>query len=598
MVISQRGLISFMRNLLIFIGCVASIAAAQEIEPALNRLERLAYSAPRSSAIELLEQLRPAINGARPEQRQRFILIESRLAALSGQTDQALQRVEALLASDQPLSQSIRLRALTLSANLLVLQNRFDLGFRRFRRALALAEQEPEARERARTWAVASLFNYRIGEYATALEYANRVLQAVDRETEPRLHCIGLQYRARARRALGRTELAENDFRDATGLCRDAPDPNYAGLARLGLARMLAERGQREAAEALAREAVAELERGGFAAGLLQARNVLTELALEANNLAAAREWLPDPESELFSDAIALETQARAYSLGARLAEAGGDLERAYHALKTAQALRDRHLRRVRTMRLNLLLSERDDSAQARERQMLQSEVELARLERQTVGNQTTLMVLLGLGALLALTLLLALIFRTARDRRHYRELSRRDGLTGLLNHTRFFELAEQALQRAQALEQPLTLIVFDIDHFKHVNDQFGHLVGDTVLARIGARVREAFAGDAIAGRLGGEEFGVLLIETGLDAAREQVERFRAIVNRKRSEDSEPDITLSFGIVEQIGETSFERLYTEADRAMYKAKQSGRNRIVTSGARTIVGASVVSQSSQ
>jgi diguanylate cyclase (GGDEF)-like protein/PAS domain S-box-containing protein len=160
-------------------------------------------------------------------------------------------------------------------------------------------------------------------------------------------------------------------------------------------------------------------------------------------------------------------------------------------------------------------------------------------------------------------------------------ELAIRDGLTGLYNHRAFYKLLEDELGRAQRFNRPVSLLLLDIDHFKRVNDTYGHLAGDAILRELGELlVREARAIDRVC-RYGGEEITVILPETDLDAAANFAERLRAAVEAQLFDvnASVPlRITVSIGVASWLAHAdSAQALVAAADTAMYAAKQSGRN---------------------
>ncbi|MFN2333812.1 MAG: diguanylate cyclase, partial [Wenzhouxiangellaceae bacterium] len=133
-------------------------------------------------------------------------------------------------------------------------------------------------------------------------------------------------------------------------------------------------------------------------------------------------------------------------------------------------------------MRLQLSMSDQDDQARHKQLELLRSQNQAIELSQENKRQGARATLYAGSSAVIAGVLLFTLLFQTARDRRRLRRMSRRDGLTGLLNHTRFFELALQNFQRAQQTGTSFTLIVADVDLFKQVNDSHGHLIGDEVL--------------------------------------------------------------------------------------------------------------------
>ena len=163
------------------------------------------------------------------------------------------------------------------------------------------------------------------------------------------------------------------------------------------------------------------------------------------------------------------------------------------------------------------------------------------------------------------------------------KKLAHTDSLTGINNRRRLYELAEHEYEIAARYQQPLSVIMFDIDHFKQVNDTFRHAIGDQILQRVTQVARAELRSADVIGRYGGEEFVIMLPMTNAKQAYPLAERIRVGVAKIRvsTETGDATVTLSLGIVEmthgsQIG--SAEELIRHADKAMYAAKQAGRNR--------------------
>ena len=162
-------------------------------------------------------------------------------------------------------------------------------------------------------------------------------------------------------------------------------------------------------------------------------------------------------------------------------------------------------------------------------------------------------------------------------------QLAHTDSLTGINNRRNLYELAEHEFDIAIRYRQPLSVIMFDIDHFKQVNDTFGHTVGDQILQRVTQVARAELRSADVIGRYGGEEFVVILPMTNAKKAYPLAERIRMGVAAMRlpTEKGDAAVTLSIGIVEMAheGQTeSIEVMIRYADEAMYTAKQAGRNR--------------------
>lgn len=174
------------------------------------------------------------------------------------------------------------------------------------------------------------------------------------------------------------------------------------------------------------------------------------------------------------------------------------------------------------------------------------------------------------------------------KSQEELRRLAMTDALTGLFNRRYFNQVAEEELGRALRYQRPLSVMLFDIDHFKRVNDTFGHSSGDRVLAMLARITREVLRSTEIPARYGGEEFIVLLPETPAAAAAAVAERLRAKIEEAvlSTERGPIKVTASFGISDalvcsdtQVDDQLLSEFVSTADRAMYASKAAGRNRV-------------------
>jgi diguanylate cyclase (GGDEF)-like protein len=182
----------------------------------------------------------------------------------------------------------------------------------------------------------------------------------------------------------------------------------------------------------------------------------------------------------------------------------------------------------------------------------------------------------------------LGLSFANLRMRDNLRDQSTRDHLTGLLNRRSMEDALEREIGRAGRLGGPLSLLVLDLDHFKRVNDAFGHQFGDSLLKEIGQVLRLNVRSTDVACRYGGEEFVVLLPGADVEAARARAERLRELVEQVGTAQAGRifgPMTLSVGLAVFPDHAVSGRALLEADdRALYEAKQQGRNRVVVAAA--------------
>lgn len=198
-----------------------------------------------------------------------------------------------------------------------------------------------------------------------------------------------------------------------------------------------------------------------------------------------------------------------------------------------------------------------------------------------------------------ALFIFMPLVRRVNDYAEMLRQLATTDGLTTVDNYRSFMQKGVRELRRSQRIGKPLCVCLIDIDHFKSVNDQYGHNTGDIVLRQFADTVKKCMRLEDEIGRIGGEEFGVLLPHTRLSDALRVAERIRRMIEItavRHGENKDLFITSSIGVAEANPKSpTLEHVLAAADEALYKAKQNGRNRVeISSAFSTEAAATVIS----
>ena len=162
------------------------------------------------------------------------------------------------------------------------------------------------------------------------------------------------------------------------------------------------------------------------------------------------------------------------------------------------------------------------------------------------------------------------------------RRMATTDFLTGINNRRNFMELAEKEMNRSRRYKHPCSLLMLDIDHFKKINDTYGHSAGDKVLIEFCMVCLKELRENDVFGRIGGEEFAIVLVESDANKALFAAERIRqSVASNKMNYDDEAKInlTVSIGITEMLSGDDLNSIFERADTALYHAKESGRNRV-------------------
>ncbi|TCZ78549.1 tetratricopeptide repeat-containing diguanylate cyclase [Lysobacter sp. N42] len=423
----------------------------------------------------------------------------------------------------------------------------------------------------------------RMGEFERARRYLEQAREIALRQQDwaaVLVHWLQIGY---LHEDMGEPDRALAAYDEALRVARQRLGPGDAGAAELGIASARITKGEPTAALAALARARADF------ASINDTSNAGMLALLEGQAHAA-----------LGRDAVALEAFARAeqafrrernerylamlYPERAKVLERMGRPADALDDYKRYVTLREK-LVEARTDQRTLMLRQQFDARQR--------ELENAQLRREKVLREQRVAALerarrWQVGAILLGGVLFAMMagfaVRQFVRARRLRVLALTDELTGVANRRRIELVAEEAVAVALAHGRPLCLITFDIDYFKRINDSFGHLAGDEVIARVADACQQALRQNDAIGRTGGEEFLVVLPDTGIEAATQVGERLRSNVEALRWHDVAPDlqVTVSLGVATlRADDSSVQDVLRRADAALYRAKAAGRNTLQT-----------------
>jgi len=234
----------------------------------------------------------------------------------------------------------------------------------------------------------------------------------------------------------------------------------------------------------------------------------------------------------------------------------------------------------LKEQRIKKLNKKYDTDLKLKENELLQSQhefeaIQLQKTEQRYITQQRNIFILL-----ITSLVIIILLFRQVRIRSMLRTLAKTDRLTGLYNRKTLFEEGQKLVFVASERRQVLSVILFDIDDFKSINDSYGHQAGDDVIKTIASLGNEIMRSRDILSSLGGEEFAAILPGTNLEQAKAFAERLREKVEslQLQHKGANYSVTISAGVANlQQVDQEFEHLLKAADHAMYLAKNAGRN---------------------
>ena len=421
----------------------------------------------------------------------------------------------------------------------------------------------------------------RMGDHDKALEYLRQGVAFAERQGDPGLLSVALLQTAFLHEDLGRHDEALAVQRRAVEVAARHGLEYDVAAAHLGMASSLVKKGDFSGAETALATARIAFERLGdksneamlqMLEGMVLAGRGDDVLALGRYD-RAAREFDTDPNPRYQVDLYA----ARALSH-----EALGDYRAAMDDLKLERTSRRKLNDDARTQQSLLLQYQFDTARRDLENAQLQSEQhsQQQRLKVVERASRWQLAALISTGLLL---LLLAVLFlRQLRSMRRINRLALTDALTGVANRRHVEVAAEQAVEQSRITGEPLAVLAFDLDSFKRINDGHGHASGDQVLVRVARACEAVLRQNDLLGRVGGEEFVVLLPKTPPDAALLVAERLRDSVHRLDLSDIAEDlgVTISLGLAMlRAHDDGLHDVIDRADAALYRAKDAGRNRV-------------------
>jgi diguanylate cyclase (GGDEF)-like protein len=431
--------------------------------------------------------------------------------------------------------------------------------------------------------AIANVYaDARVGAYDRAIEYYRQTLAAHVAAGHQADIATGHFNLGSTYERKGDLAAAISEYGQAAALDRQRGDPDEVAFDERALAAALARGGRPREALPLVERAIARFRANGDAELLAQAlltrgvaRRALGDPRAALADLDAAGAHFGETKNDRYRVRVEGERAAALAALGdfgAAFAARSSELEL---ERRLAERSRDEHTSRLR-VQFDAEKKEQENRALARENalreQALRDAERIRSLQRWVLA--LTAVLAAGLAALAARQI--------ARARRLHR-LAMTDELTRLPNRRSLLALAEERLAAARSTGRALSLVGFDVDHFKKINDTHGHDVGDRVLQRVAQAARSALRQTDAVGRTGGEEFLAVLPGSDARVAAEIAERLRAAIERLDLGDAAPGLraTVSVGVASRRDDDDLAALARRADEALYLAKRSGRNRVET-----------------
>ena len=559
-------------------------ASAAEFDGVLKHAEAIRSTDPVDLASSLAK-LDAWKDRATPTQQRQLRLLHAYRDMVTGRYEAAIK--QALGVYDEATEPAIKLRGALLVANGAAITREFSLGMRYLQRGLELTDQISDSTLRHEAYLVAGVLYNQYGQFALGQHYVDQLL---NEQATPRNRCIAKQLRVEAAFGLGES-LDEAQISDGIADCSGQHETIPANLLRDSLARHWAAHGQKDKAIGELEAHLPEVEATGYPRLIGEVNGLLAEYRLATGDLAGAsdhaRRVLAKGEKDVYS--LPLVT---AHKVLSEVALKHGDLVEAlgeYRAYAEADKAR---LDEIKAREFAFQLSRQELQQKNQAIQLLSKQNEVLRLQQEvTKQSARSTQLLIGLLAFLVVSLVYWGI-KIKRTQKRFQVLAQTDALTGICNRAHLRQQAEAALAQCKARNKPVGMLVFDLDNFKAINDRHGHAGGDWILEQVARACSGVCREGELFGRLGGEEFGIVVPDRDLAATERVAEACRAaLATIDTSGMGEAfTVTASFGCVGiGLAGYDYERLLALADEAMYSAKHGGRDCIRRYGDAPIRG---------
>jgi len=550
-------------------------SASASVEALLQQAEAVRSSNPKVFQ-QLLLQLNAEKQNATQKQREQLSYLNAYAEAYAGRYDVAIRDARSLIETSSDVD--TRFRAGALIVNSYAVTRQFAEGLRQLEQTLSLVDRIRDPTLRQHGLIVAAAIYNQIGQYRLGLYYSEQILS----ESAPeRTRCFAGQHKLEALQNLNRLPADDAPIIQVIGQCAGNHETVVANSVRGTLARKWAAHGQRDKAISLLQKHLAEVEATRYPRLISETQSLLAELLLAKGDILGAERHAQAAiaQSAGISYSLPLVTAYKAlYDIDVLRRDTDSALEHFRHYAEVDKA----YLDDVKARELAYQLVRQETLQKTQQIELLNRKNEVLQLQ-QRVDKQATQNTQL-LAVLLAV--LLASIgywaFKTKRMQMSFRRLAETDSLTGISNRRHFTRQAEELLAYCAKMGEDVGLIMFDLDNFKLVNDRYGHVAGDCVLRRVADACKSQCRKNDLFGRLGGEEFAVLLAGCDLDAATQTA---RACCTRVAEIDTTEcghrfPVTASFGVTSaSLSGYELTRLLSHADQMLYRSKHDGRNRV-------------------
>jgi len=563
-------------------GCRAGVAIAAVPAPVedpvqmLDRADKL-KTADHDQFMRLLAELDRRNNELSSDQQWHLRYLDAWQQAFDGRYDEARPALNQIVAHSGDAT--LQVRALATLVNILGFGRHYEEAFTQLSTLVDLmpTAKVPEARYQA--LGEAAQFLAEAGQFDLASDYAQRIID----DPELRDHaCQGMAFKLRVLFRAGKVRGTDPEYDRGIEACTKSKQQLYANSLRNDQAKYAISQGHAKEAIALLLAHYDEFTSYHYRVLMNGVNVTLAQAYLQLGDLTAARKYASEAVNDAIKDKFS-DSLGPAYQVLYEVEDKQGNTRAALDFHKKYMEADKGYLDDVsaraiayQTVRQQLLANKMQVDSLNKQNEILQLQRQLDHKDMETSRLYIALL----------LTVLASIGFwlmRIKRSQLRFKRLATRDSLTGIHSRQHFVDETELALRAAAKGTRAGCLVLVDLDHFKDVNDTYGHVIGDLVVKRAVAACQHHLHRRDVFGRFGGEEFAMYLPDCSASRARERAERIRQAIAATPlwGETRQVVITASLGIAstDRSG-YDLRQLLIDADNALFKAKRDGRNRVV------------------
>ncbi len=570
----------------------AHAADAPDAQRMLQRADEIKISNPQEFA-ELMGKLSERSASLPRQQRENLEYLQAWRVAYAGDYAKAIPLLQALI--ERAEDADVKGRALATIVNVHAVASDYEQAFPQLNRLMDVLPHVKDRVARQQGMEVAGFLYGVVGEYDLALNYAQKV---IDENPTTRGACRGNLVKLQALYKRGALKADSAMFEEGIAACVRHGELLTTNQIRTYIVRLHLAEGNTDAAIRLLRQYYQEVQETRYPRGISEYDALLATAFQQRGDFTSARQYaLRALETGVQN--LPTEPIVTAYRVLYEIAAKQGDTATALSYLEKYVSADKGYLDDVSARQLAYERAKHENASNKLQIEALNQENKLLQLQRE-LDSKAAETSRLYIALLLLVVVFIALwAYRTKRSQLHFMKLSQVDGLTGISNRPRFIDLAENVLEAARKSGQQVSVVLCDLDYFKALNDRYGHAAGDHVLRQAVSACQTHLRVSDIFGRVGGEEFGVVLPGCGLEDAKQRAERLRAAVKAliPEYEGELCPVSASFGVTStEISGYELRELLAHADWALYRAKAAGRDRVMPYEAGAIASAPAPSPS--